>query len=163
MNTLNPIVTVLFLSATFVATSCAVKETQKEFKQECRGDSAEHVQTVNESMQLVIRASKMIGTPVKNTRGDNLGNIKELVLDPKSGKVVYAVVSFGGVSGIGDKLFIVPWKALTGTLSKEYYLLDLNKSTLTSAPGFDKKHWPDTTNTLELQREGLNQFYHNKP
>ena len=64
---------------------------------------------------------------------------------------------------MGNKLFIVPWKALTGTLNKEYYVLDLNKSTLTSAPGFDKKHWPDTTNTLELQREGLNQFYQNKP
>lgn len=163
MKTLNPSVTVLFLSATFVVTSCAVKETQKEQKQERRGESAERVQEPNESMQQVTRASKIIGTPVKNPNGDNLGDIKELVLDPWSGKVVYAVLSYGGVLGMGDKLFIVPWKALNWPLNKEYYVLDLNKSTLTSAPGFDKKHWPDTTNTLELQREGLNQFYHNKP
>jgi hypothetical protein len=77
--------------------------------------------------------------------------------------VVYAVLSYGGVLGMGDKLFIIPWKAFNWPFNKEYYVLDLNKSTLTSAPGFDKKNWPDTTNTLELQREGLNQFYHIKP
>ncbi|MDO9106433.1 MAG: PRC-barrel domain-containing protein, partial [Methylovulum sp.] len=156
-------VTILFLSATFVVPSCAVKETQKVLKQESRGESAERVQTCNESMQRVTRASKIIGTPVKNPKGDNLGNIKELVLDPRSGKVVYAVVSFGGVLGMGDKLFIVPWKALNGSRDKEYYLLDLDKTTFTSAPGFDKKQWPDSSNEWELQREGLNQFYPNKP
>jgi len=111
----------------------------------------------------VTRASKIIGTPVKNPNGDNLGDIKELVLDPRSGKVVYAVVSFGGVLGMGDKLFIIPWKALNWSRDKEYYLLELDKTTLTSAPGFDKKHWPDSSNEWELQREGLNQFYHIKP
>ena len=114
-------------------------------------------------MQQVTRASKIIGTPVKNSNGDNLGDIKELVLDPRSGKVVYAVVSFGGVLGMGYKLFIIPWKALNWSLDKEHYLLELDKTTFTSALGFDKKHWPDTTNILELQREGLNQFYHIKP
>ena len=163
MKTLNPIITVLFLSATFVVTSCAVKETQKELKQERRGESAERVQSSNESMQQVTRASKIIGTPVKNPNGDNLGDIKELVLDPRSGKVVYVVVSFGGVLGMGDKFFIIPWKALNWPRDKEYYVLNLDKTTLSSAPGFDKKHWPDSSNEWELQREGLNQFYHNKP
>ena len=95
-----------------MVTSCAVKETQKELKQEGRGESAKRGQASNESMQQVTRASKTIGTPVKNPNGDNLGDIKELVLDPRSGKVVYVVVSFGGVLGMGDKLFIIPWKAL---------------------------------------------------
>ena len=95
-----------------MVTSCAVKETQKELKQASRDESADRVQASNESMQQVTRASKIIGTPVKNSNGDNLGDIKELVLDPRSGKVVYAVVSFGGVLGMGYKLFIIPWKAL---------------------------------------------------
>ncbi len=164
MKTLNLIITtVLLLSATFVVSSCAVKETQKELKQERRGESAEHVQASNESMQQVTRASKIIGTPVKNPKGDSLGDIKELALDPQSGTVVYVVISYGGVLGMEDKLFIIPLKALNWSLDKEYYLLDLDKTTLTSAPGFDKKHWPNTANTLELQREGLNQFYHKKP
>jgi hypothetical protein len=84
MKTLTPIVTVLFLSATFVVTSCAVKETQKELNQGRRGASAEGVRASNESMQQVTRVSKIIGTPVKNPKGDNLGDIKELVLDPRS-------------------------------------------------------------------------------
>jgi len=61
MKTFNPIITVLFLSATFVVTSCTVKETQKEFKQESRGESAERVQASNESMPQVTRAIKIIG------------------------------------------------------------------------------------------------------
>lgn len=163
MKTLNPFVTILFLSATCVVPSCAVKETQKELNQERRGESAERVQASNELMQRVTRASKIIGTPVKNPKGDNLGNVKELVIDPRSGKVVYAVVSFGGVLGMGDKLFIIPWKALNWSRDKEYYLLDLDKTTFTSAPGFDKKHWPDSSNEWELQCEGLNQFYPKQP
>ncbi|MDP3531429.1 PRC-barrel domain-containing protein [Methylicorpusculum sp.] len=163
MKTINLFVTILFLSAICVVPSCAVKEAQKEIKQGSRGETAERVQASNESMQQVTKASKIIGTPVKNPNGDNLGNIKELVIDPWSGKVIYAVLSSGGVLGMGDKLFIVPWKALNWPLNKEYYVLDLSKSTLTSAPGFDKKHWPDTTNTLELQCEGLNQFYPKQP
>lgn len=94
-----------------MVTSCAVKETQKELKQESRGESVEHVQASNESMQQMTRASKIIGTPVKNPNGDNLGDIKELVLDPRSGKVAYAVVSFGGVLGMVDKLFIISLEA----------------------------------------------------
>jgi hypothetical protein len=45
--------------------------------------------------------------------------------------VVYAVVSFGGVLGMGDKLFIIPWKALNWSRDKEYYLLELDKTTFT--------------------------------
>jgi hypothetical protein len=59
--------------------------------------------------------------------------------------------------------FIVPWKALHWPRDKEYYVLDLDTYTLTSAPVFDKKHWPDSSNEWELQSDGLNQFYYVKP
>ena len=116
-------------------------------------------------MQQVTQASKIIGTPVKNPNGDNLGDIKELVLDPRSGKVVYVVVSFGGVLGMGSKLFAIPWKALVWNRDKEYYVLDLDKDTLKKAPGFDNKHWPDSSNKWQRLREELDQFpfYHPKP
>ena len=119
MKKLIPILAVSFLSATFVGTACAtdvqekqqellekqqgVKEKQKELKHESREESAERVQASNQSMQQVSRTSKIIGTNVKNSSGDNLGKIKELVLDPESGQVVYAVVSFGGVLGMGGQ------------------------------------------------------------
>jgi len=171
MNKLIPIVAVFFLSATFVGTSCAadvqekqqeVKEKQKELIQDRREESAERVQAANESMQQVSRASKIIGTTVKNSKGDKLGKIKELVLNPESGQVVYAVVSFGGLMGVGDKLFALPWKALHWTRDKEYYVFDVDKSTLKKAPGFDKKHWPDSSKWDQL-REEVKEFYQINP
>jgi len=181
MKTLISVVAVSCLSAVFVGTSCAadvqekqqelqikqeeVKAKQKELKQERQKESVERSQEANQEMQQVSRASKIIGTKVKNLKGENLGDIKELVLDPESGQVVYGVVSFGGVLGLGNKLFAVPWKALVWTRDKEYYVLDLDKDTLKKAPGFDKKHWPDSSNKWERLREELDQFpfYHVKP
>lgn len=92
-----------------------------------------------------------------------MGGIKDLVLDPASGHVVYAVVSFGGVLGMGNKLFAIPWSVLQWNSDKEYYVLDLEKETLKNAPGFDKKHWPDSSKKWERQREEINQFYHLNP
>ncbi len=179
MKKLIPIVAVSFLSATFVGVSYAadvqgkqqeliekqqdVKEVKQELKQETKKEANEQVQAVNESMQQVSRASKIIGTAVKDTYGDNLGNIKELVLNPDSGQVVYAVVSYGGALGLGDKLFAVPWKALHWTNDKEHYVLDVDKATLKKAPGFDKKHWPDSASKWDQQREEIEQFYHINP
>lgn len=172
MKKLIPILAVSFLSATFVGTACAVdvqekqqevKEKQKELKQERQEESAERVQASNESMQQVSRASKIIGTNVKNSKGDSLGKIKELVLDPESGQVVYAVVSFGGLMGVGDKLFAMPWKSLHWTRDKKHYVLDVDKTTLKKAPGFDKKHWPDSSNKWNQLSEEINQFYRANP
>jgi len=114
MKKLIPIVALSFLSATLAGTSCAADvqqkqqtllEKQKELKHERREESAERVRASNESMQQVSRASKIIGTNVKNPNGDKLGDIKDLVLDPESGQVVYIVVAFGGVLGVGGKIF----------------------------------------------------------
>lgn len=181
MKTFIAFVMVSFLSTAFVATSHAadaldkqqellekqqqVREKQKELKQELKKESVERTQASNEAMQEVSRASKIIGTKVKNPSGENLGDIKELVIDPETGQVVYAVVSFGGALGVGDKLFAIPWKGLVWSRDKEYYVLDLDKDTLKKAPGFDKKHWPDSSNKWQRLREELDQFpfYHPKP
>ncbi len=179
MKNMTTIVTVTFLSAVFVGASCAadvqdkqqeliekqqqVIEKQKELNQERRKESVERAKESNQSMQQVSRASKIIGTHVKNSNGESLGDIKELVLNPESGQVVYAVLSFGGVLGMGDKLFAVPWPALHWTGDKEYYILDVVKNALSKAPGFDKKHWPDSSSKWEQYREEITQFYHVNP
>jgi sporulation protein YlmC with PRC-barrel domain len=172
MNKLIPIAAVFFLSATlFAGASCAadvqekqqeVKEKQKELKQERQVESAKRVQAANESMQQMSRASKIIGTNVKNPNGDKLGDIKDLVLDPESGQVVYVVVSFGGLLGVGDKLFALPWKALHWARDKEYYVFNVEESTLKKAPGFDKKYWPDSSKWDQL-REEVKEFYQVNP
>ncbi len=92
------------------------------------------------------RASKVIGMPVKNAVGENLGKIEDLVMD-HAGQVRYAAVSFGGFLGFGEKLFAVPYRALTLTTSpdsQDYYAeLNVDKKFLEKAPGFPSDQWPN--------------------
>lgn len=97
------------------------------------------------------RASKIIGTSVMNRSDENLGKIEEIVLDPHRGKISYAVLSFGGFLGVGDKWFAIPWDALNvkydnDTKDKFHFVLNIDKERLKNAPGFDKNHFPDVAN-----------------
>jgi sporulation protein YlmC with PRC-barrel domain len=91
----------------------------------------------------VISASTLSGVRVRNGAGDDLGIIEEIMLDVPSGRIAYAVLSFGGFLGIGSKLFAVPWKALELNQEKQEFVLDVDRNTIENAPGFDKHHWPD--------------------
>jgi sporulation protein YlmC with PRC-barrel domain len=88
-------------------------------------------------------ADTLIGDDVMNGSGDNLGDIKEIMIDMQSGKVAYAVLSFGGLLGIGEKLFAVPWEALRLDTVNKCFTLDVSKDQLKNAPGFDPNAWPD--------------------
>src|ERR1700693_59169 len=63
----------------------------------------------------VLAASTLAGDQVQNTAGENLGKVDEIMIDIPAGKVAYAVLSFGGFLGMGNKLFAVPWRAIPGT------------------------------------------------
>ena len=91
----------------------------------------------------VLKAKDVIGRKVVDTQGKKLGNIKELVLDPDEGRIQYAVLDFGGILGVGDKYFAVPWVLLTTSADKKAFVIDISKKDLKQAPGFDKKRWPD--------------------
>lgn len=95
----------------------------------------------------IMSASSLEGDDVINTKGENLGEIKEIMIDVPSGRVAYAVLSSGGLLGIGDKLFAIPWSALTLDLSRECFVLDVDAEKLKNAPGFDKDHWPSMADT----------------
>ena len=88
-------------------------------------------------------AETLIGNNVWNQNGKDLGEIKEIMLDMRSGHVSYAVLSFGGFLGMGDKLFAVPWKALTLDTKHKRFVLDVKEDRLEKAPGFDKDKWPN--------------------
>jgi sporulation protein YlmC with PRC-barrel domain len=90
----------------------------------------------------VMGASTLIGNDVCNRKDENLGNIKEFMLDVRSGNVRYAVLSFGGFLGMGEKLFAVPWSALTLDTENKRFVLDVEVDRLKNAPGFDKDQWP---------------------
>lgn len=88
-------------------------------------------------------ADTLIGDDVYNHKDEDLGDIKEIMLDVNNGRIAYAVLSFGGFLGIADKLFAVPWNALQLDTVNKRFLLKVEKESLESAPGFDKDDWPD--------------------
>jgi len=95
----------------------------------------------------VLAASTLEGDSVKNSAGENLGKVDEIMVDIQSGRVAYAVVSFGGILRMGNKLFAVPWSALRVDEDDKCFILDVDKQTLETAPGFDKDNWPDMADT----------------
>jgi sporulation protein YlmC with PRC-barrel domain len=91
----------------------------------------------------LIRGNTFIGANVENPQGQNLGDIKDVVIDRASGRIAYAVVSFGGFLGMGEKLFAVPWGAFSQPKAdKDTFVLDVDKERLKNAPGFDAHNWP---------------------
>jgi len=91
----------------------------------------------------VLSAGTLAGDRVRNAAGEDLGKVEEIMIDLASGRVAYVVLSFGGFLGIGDKLFAVPWQALRIDEGEHQFVLDVDRKTLESAPGFDKDNWPD--------------------
>lgn len=91
----------------------------------------------------LLSATTIIGDTVRNQAGDNLGKVEDLMLDLEYGNIAYAVLSFGGFMGMGNKLFAIPWKALTLHEGEKEFVLDVAKESLEDAPGFDKGEWPE--------------------
>ena len=94
-------------------------------------------------MQSVLAADTLTGDKVVNLQKEDLGTIEHFMIDVKKGRVAYAVLSFGGFLGMGDKLFAIPWGALAVDTSEEQFILDIDRKVLEGAPGFDKAHWPN--------------------
>ncbi len=91
----------------------------------------------------VMASSALIAQTVRNPEGETLGSVKEVMVDLHTGRVAYVVLSFGGMLGVGDKLFAIPWGALTLAADEPALVLNATKDQLKNAPGFDKDDWPD--------------------
>ena len=101
------------------------------------------------AMYGVVSASKIIGEAVVNRQDENLGKIHELVIDAREGRLAYAVLSFGGFMGMGNKLFAMPWKAFEFSATENKLILNVDKEKLKTAPGFEKgDKYPDFWDTL---------------
>jgi sporulation protein YlmC with PRC-barrel domain len=90
-----------------------------------------------------IRASKLIGKNLENLQGEDVGEIKDLVIDTANGKVHYAVVGFGGFLGVGEKHFAYPLDKFQAAGDRDRIVLNVDKEKLKDTPGFDKDKWPD--------------------
>lgn len=91
----------------------------------------------------LLSSSSISDDDVVNTDGDDLGHVEDLMIDPVTGKVDYAVLSFGGFLGIGDKYFAVPFDQFSVDRENKRMVLNVDKDRLKDAPGFDKDDWPD--------------------
>lgn len=106
-------------------------------------------------------ADTLIGNDVVNQQGDDLGDIKEIMLDTQSGTISYAVLSFGSFLGMGEKLFAVPWDAMTLDTENKCFVLNVDKDRLKNAPGFDKDDWPNMAD--QTWASSIHSYYGTKP
>jgi sporulation protein YlmC with PRC-barrel domain len=109
----------------------------------------------------VLSASTLSGDPVRNAAGEDLGKIEEFMIDLETGRVAYAVLSFGGFLGVGDKLFAIPWEVLQLDTDMHEFVLNVDKEVLKNAPGFDKSNWPDMTD--RAWGAGIFRYYGRRP
>jgi len=110
----------------------------------------------------LVKGSTFIGADVENPQGQNLGDIKDVVIDRASGRIAYAVVSFGGFLGMGEKLFAVPWGAFSQpNTNNDKFVLAVDKERLKNAPGFEQHNWPQMTSREWVT--GLYSYYNIPP
>ncbi|MFM0598333.1 MULTISPECIES: PRC-barrel domain-containing protein [Paraburkholderia] len=109
----------------------------------------------------VMAAATLDGNKVLSSDGEDIGKIKDIMLDVGSGRVAYAVLSSGGFLGIGDKLMAIPWHALTLDTEQKCFTLNMTAERVKNAPGFDKDHWPAMAD--QTWATSVHQYYGSEP
>ena len=109
----------------------------------------------------LMAADTLQGNEVYNPQGETLGSIEDIMLDVPHGRIAYAVLSRGGVLGIGDKLYAIPWHALVLDTDRKCFVLDVSAERLSQADGFDKDDWPSMADEAWARR--VHDFYDQPP
>jgi sporulation protein YlmC with PRC-barrel domain len=109
----------------------------------------------------VMGAKTLVGEEVCDPDMKSLGKIEEIMLDVGSGRIAYAVLSFGGFLGMGEKLFAIPWSSLELDIANKCFILGIDAERLKTAPGFDKDNWPTMADTAWA--DTIHDFYQRPP
>ena len=109
----------------------------------------------------VMAADTLTGDDVRNGANEKLGEITDIMIDVPTGRVAYAVMSVGGVLGVGAKLFAIPWSAMQLDTQSKCFRLNVAKERFDEAPGFDKDHWPSMAD--QRWAEDVHRFYGARP
>jgi len=96
------------------------------------------VETTSITSGTLIAANKVKGTNVYNPAGEKLGSVDDIMIDKVSGRAIYAVMSFGGFLGMGEKHHPLPWATLKYDMQKGGYVVNLDKKQLEGAPSYDR-------------------------
>jgi hypothetical protein len=114
-------------------------------------------QVAREPKKILRVTEDAVGTKVFNTDGEDIGHIQEITIDTQDDRVSYAILSFGGFLGMGDKLFAVPWVSLRYDPAQDRFVMKANKELLKNAPGFSKDKWPDLSDPASISK--LAEYY----
>lgn len=119
-----------------------------------------NIQDARNAHHNIVSTEKVIGVKVKNLSGETLGDIKELVLDKKSGHTCYAVLGVGGFLGMGEKSIAVPWKAIKYDPNKDCFTLNADKDKLKNAESLEQNYsgWDD-----ERWGSNVHRYYDTRP
>jgi hypothetical protein len=109
----------------------------------------------------LISSDKVEGTAVYNRGSEKLGSIHSVMIDKVSGKVSYAVMSFGGFLGIGDRYHPLPWHVLTYDTGQGGYVVDLDRNVLEGAPSYSSTEMPDWSDPEWSRR--VENYYGGRP
>ena len=85
----------------------------------------------------LVLSSRVTGTPVYDQAGHRLGHVDDLSIEKDSGRAIYAIVSFGGFLGVGEKFHPVPWALLTYDVGQGGFVVPLTEASLKGAPHYD--------------------------
>jgi sporulation protein YlmC with PRC-barrel domain len=119
-----------------------VTEERKDVMEE-RQDVTEARKDLRRDLAQTHRAKTVIGMDVKNSKGEHLGKIHDLVLNFDHGDIAYVVISSGGLLGMGDTLHAVPWKALNLNSQADGFTLNIDQTAWEKAPTFKENDWPE--------------------
>lgn len=109
----------------------------------------------------LMTADTLTGDRVINLQGDTLGKISDIMLDVPRGRIAYAVMSSGGFLGMGEKLFALPWSALTLDPQRECFVMDASAERFKNAPGFDNDHWPSSAD-FDTMDEQIHTYWNSR-
>ena len=101
--------------------------------------------TTEPEARTLIASDRVVGTEVRRPDGSKIGRIERLMLDKASGRVAYAVMSFGGFLGIGESYHPLPWEVLTYDPAQGGYVVNLSREQLEGAPRYSASETPDWT------------------
>jgi sporulation protein YlmC with PRC-barrel domain len=90
----------------------------------------------------LMRAHDIRDIKVRNPEGENLGDLTDIAIDRESGRIAYAILAYGGILGFGEKHFAIPWEAVRARSKEKVAVVDIDKRTLDSAPGFSRDRMP---------------------
>lgn len=115
--------------------------------------------TTSSGHTTAILASKVKGTSVYNNAGEKIGTVEDVVLDKLSNQIMFAALGFGGVMGIGEKYYPVPWSMLDYNEDRGGYIVPLDKARIQNAPAYDLKDLTKHDGSLGAIREKTYSYY----